>query len=632
MNQDDLIDKQKILKQYWGHETFRPLQEDIINQVLQKKDVLALLPTGGGKSLCYQFPALLMNGVCLVISPLIALMKDQVDLLQKKDIKADFINSTLSKSAIDRILDNAIYGKTKILYLSPERIQSELFQERLKKMNVSFIAVDEAHCISQWGYDFRPSYLNLNILRELKPNASLMAVTASATPKVVEDIQKKLAFKHTNVIRQSFKRSNIHYRIIQCEDKLAVLEKVLKKECTIIYVRSRRNAELISKKLNGIGISSHHYHAGLDTAYRNQIQSDWMNNQFQIMVATTAFGMGIDKSDVRTVIHYDIPESLESFYQESGRAGRDGLPSYSISLMEMNDGENLLNRITSSFPHVNDLQKTYQQFCNTHQIPIGYDDDNSFEVDIDYISSKLNLSRRTVYYCFKQLSENGYLSEIQEGNSSYLIFKSELIEIDRFIEKYHQHKKVIHYVMRSYPFSIGKEIKISERMIASRSEMDMEKVIQSLKIMHQYGLITYFKSEKLPKVKLEIPRIKSSKIHLSKNTQQNFKRQVHLAEMMLQYSNENLKCRNQILLSYFGESNTNPCLKCDNCDKKVSGKNNPNHILKNAILMTLKFESKEVKTIQKEFEFVEKAQLKKTIKELLEKGQIEMKQHKLSMV
>ena len=632
MNQDDLIDKQKILKQYWGHETFRPLQEDIINQVLQKKDVLALLPTGGGKSLCYQFPALLKNGVCLVISPLIALMKDQVDLLQKKDIKADFINSTLNKSAIDRILDNAIYGKTKILYLSPERIQSELFQERLKKMNVSFIAVDEAHCISQWGYDFRPSYLNLNILRELKPNAFLMAVTASATPKVVEDIQKKLAFKHTNVIRQSFKRSNIHYRIIQCEDKLAVLEKVLKKECTIIYVRSRRNAELISKKLNGIGISSHHYHAGLDTAYRNQIQSDWMNNQFQIMIATTAFGMGIDKSDVRTVIHYDLPESLESFYQESGRAGRDGLPSYSISLMEMNDGENLLNRITSSFPHVNDLQKTYQQFCNTHQIPIGYDDDNSFEVDIDYISSKLNLSRKTVYYCFKQLSENGYLSEIQEGNSSYLIFKSDLIEIDRFIEKYHQHKKVIHYVMRSYPFSIGKEIKISERMIASRSEMDMEKVIQSLKIMHQYGLITYFKSEKLPKVKLETPRIKSSKIHLSKNTQHNFKRQVHLAEMMLQYSNENLKCRNQILLSYFGESNTKPCLKCDNCDKKVSGKNNPNHILKNAILMTLKFESKEIRTIQKEFEFIEKAQLKKTIKELLEKGQIEMKQHKLSMV
>ena len=309
MNQDDLIDKQKILKQYWGHETFRPLQEDIINQVLQKKDVLALLPTGGGKSLCYQFPALLMNGICLVISPLIALMKDQVDLLQKKGIKADLINSTLNKSAIDRILDNAIYGKTKILYLSPERIQSELFQERLKKMKVSFIAVDEAHCISQWGYDFRPSYLNLNILRELKPNASLMAVTASATPKVVEDIQKKLSFKHTNLIRQSFKRSNIHYRVIQCEDKLAVLETVLKKECTIIYVRSRMKAELISERLTRIGISSHHYHAGLDTAYRNQIQSDWMNNQFQTMVATTAFGMGIDKSDVRTVIHYDLPES-----------------------------------------------------------------------------------------------------------------------------------------------------------------------------------------------------------------------------------------------------------------------------------------------------------------------------------
>ena len=632
MNQDDLIDKQKILKQYWGHKTFRPLQEEVINQILQKKDVLALLPTGGGKSLCYQLPALMMNGVCLVISPLIALMKDQVDLLQKKGIKADLINSTLSKSAIDRILDNAIYGKTKMLYLSPERIQSELFQERLKKMKVSFIAVDEAHCISQWGYDFRPSYLNLNILRELKSNSSLMAVTATATPKVVEDIQNKLSFRHTNVIRQSFKRSNIHYRVIQCENKITVLKKVVKKECTLIYVRSRRQAELISEKLNQIGISSHYYHAGLDTAYRNKIQSNWMNNQFLVMVATTAFGMGIDKADVRTVIHYDVPESLESFYQESGRAGRDGLPSYSISLIEMNDGENLLNRISSSFPHLNDLQKTYQQFCNMHQIPLGYDYDISFEVDIDYISSKLNLYRKTVYYCFKQLYENGYLSEIQEGNSSYLVFKSELVEIDRFIEKYNQHKKVIHCVMRSYPFSIGKEIKISERMIASRSEMDIEKVIQSLKIMHQYGLITYFKSEKLPKVKLAIPRIKSAKIHLSKNTKNNFKRQVYLAENMLQYLNENHTCRNQILLTYFGESNPKPCLKCDNCDKKVTKKNNPNHILKNAILMTLKFENKEVKTIQKEFEYVEKGQLKNNIKELLEKGQIEMKLNKLSIV
>ena len=631
MNQDDLIDKQKILKQYWGHETFRPLQEEVINQVLQKKDVLALLPTGGGKSLCYQFPALMMNGVCLVISPLIALMKDQVDLLQKKGIKADLVNSTLSKSAIDQILDNAIYGKTKMLYLSPERIQSELFQERLKKMKVSFIAVDEAHCISQWGYDFRPSYLNLSLLRELKPNSSLMAVTASATTKVVEDIQKKLSFKHNNVIRQSFKRSNIHYQVIQCENKITVLRKVMKKECTIIYVRSRRQAELISKKLNQIGISSHYYHAGLGTAYRNKIQSNWMNNQFLVMVATTAFGMGIDKADVRTVIHYDVPESLESFYQESGRAGRDGLPSYSISLIEINDGENLLNRISSSFPHLNDLQKTYQQFCNMHQIPQGYDDDISFEVDIDYISSKLSLYRKTVYYCFKQLYQNGYLSEIQEGNSSYLVFKSELVEIDRFIEKYNQHKKVIHYVMRSYPFSIGKEIKISERMIASRSEMDIEKVIQSLKIMHQYGLITYFKSEKLPKVKLVIPRIKSSKIHLSKDTKNNFKRQVYLAENMLQYLNENHTCRNQIILTYFGESNTKPCLKCDNCDKKATKKNNPNHILKNAILMTLKFEDKEVKTIQKEFEFIEKEQLKKNIKELLEKGQIEMKHNKLSI-
>ncbi len=632
MNQDDLIDKQKILRQYWGYETFRPLQEEIINQVLEKKDVLALLPTGGGKSLCYQFPALMISGVCLVISPLISLMKDQVDLLQKKGIKADLINSTLSKSEIDRILDNAIYGETKLLYLSPERIQSDLFQARLKKMKVSFIAIDEAHCISQWGYDFRPSYLNLCKLRELKPNSTVMAVTASATTKVVEDIQNQLSFKKHNVIQQSFKRSNIHYRVILCDNKTVVLEKVLKKECTIIYVRSRKQAELISKKLNKIGISSNYYHAGLDTTYRNKIQTDWMHNQFLVMVATTAFGMGIDKANVRTVIHYDIPESLESFYQESGRAGRDGLASYSISLKEINDEENLLKRISSSFPTLGSIQDTYQQFCNMNQIPVGYYGEDVFEIDEEYISSKLKISRKIVHFSFKQLIETGYLSEIQEGNSSYLTFKTELFDIEQFILKYHQHKDVIYTILRSNPFSVGKKISISERMIASRSNVDIKKVIQSLKTLDQYNLIDYVKSEKYPIVKLLTPRINSTKIRLSKNHEENYLRQINLARAMFQYSNENLKCRNQILLAYFGEINTKPCLKCDNCDKKETTKNNPNKIVESAILMTLKYENKEVKTIQRELAFVDKEQLKRNIKTLLEMGEIKMKHNKLSIV
>ena len=307
------MNKQKLLLDFWGYESFRPLQEEIIDQILQKKDVLALLPTGGGKSICYQLPALVLDGLCIVVSPLIALMKDQVDLLRKKNIPAEMINSSLAKKDIDRILDNCIYGEIKLLYISPERIQSTLFRERFKKMNINFIAIDEAHCISQWGYDFRPSYIKIATLRELKPQVPFMALTASATKKVILDVQEKLSFIESNVIKQSFKRKNIHYKVINCESKITVLKKIIQKECTIIYVRSRKNAEKISNELNQNGLLSNYYHAGLSNEKRSRIQTAWLNNEFPIIVSTNAFGMGIDKSDVRTVIHFDLPESMESF-------------------------------------------------------------------------------------------------------------------------------------------------------------------------------------------------------------------------------------------------------------------------------------------------------------------------------
>ena len=313
MDLNQKMNKHKLLLDLWGYESFRPLQEEIIDQILQKKDVLALLPTGGGKSICYQLPALVLDGLCIVVSPLIALMKDQVDLLRKKNIPAEMINSSLAKKDIDRILDNCIYGEIKLLYISPERIQSTLFRERFKKMNINFIAIDEAHCISQWGYDFRPSYIKIATLRDLKPQVPFMALTASATKKVILDVQEKLFFTEGNVIKQSFKRKNIHYKVINCESKITVLKKIIQKECTIIYVRSRKNAEKISNELNQNGLSSNYYHAGLSNKKRSRIQTAWLNNEFPIIVSTNAFGMGIDKADVRTVIHFDLPESMESF-------------------------------------------------------------------------------------------------------------------------------------------------------------------------------------------------------------------------------------------------------------------------------------------------------------------------------
>ena len=362
----------KVLKKYWGFDEFRDSQKRIIDFVLQKKDVIALLPTSGGKSLCYQLPAVLMEGTCLVISPLIALMEDQVNQLLKRGIKAAYINSSLHFKDIDRILDNAIYGNIKILYLSPERLKTTLFIDRFKKMNVSFVAVDEAHCISEWGNDFRPEYRNISSLRTFNKGLSFIALTATATPEVVEDIEEQLSFKESNKIKKSFKRNNIHYSVINAIDKEKVLVKLLTNECSIIYVRNRKKTKELSKLLNSKNYKTDYYHAGLDFRKRSEKQTRWINNEFDTMIATNAFGMGIDKSDVKTVIHYDLPDTLESFYQESGRAGRNGKASYSIVLKDDLDIENLKKRIKINFPNIEDIKKVFQSIVNIHQISIGY--------------------------------------------------------------------------------------------------------------------------------------------------------------------------------------------------------------------------------------------------------------------
>tara|TARA_Y100000813_G_scaffold116419_1_gene83397 strand:- start:1837 stop:3741 length:1905 start_codon:yes stop_codon:yes gene_type:complete len=631
MDLNQKMNKHKLLLDFWGYDSFRPLQEEIIDQILEKKDVLALLPTGGGKSICYQLPALVLDGLCIVVSPLIALMKDQVDLLRKKNIPAEMINSSLAKKDIDRILDNCIYGEIKLLYISPERIQSTLFRERFKKMNINFIAIDEAHCISQWGYDFRPSYLKIATLRELKPQVPFMALTASATKKVILDVQDKLIFNESNVIKQSFKRNNIHYKVINCECKITVLKKIIQKECTIIYVRSRKNAEKISNELNQNGLLSNYYHAGLSNEKRSRIQTDWLNNEFPIIVSTNAFGMGIDKSDVRTVIHFDLPESMESFYQESGRAGRDGNSSYSILLRSVGDEEKLIDRIQSSFPPIKILQNVMQQFCNMHQIPLGFFEQTSFEVDFDVISSKLKLPKKVVFYAFKLLIDEGYLSNTTEGVfTSFISFNANIVEINQFTLKNQQYEQLINMIMRSYHFSLNQKTTISERLMAKRLNTSIENVYSQLEALDHFEILSYEKSSSAFKVRFESPRVNISKIVLSKKTIQNQINRIELAKAMIKYVLNFKICRNQFMLSYFDENKTSPCHNCDNCELVTKRKHNPSKIIERAVIMTLTYEHKDAKTIHDEFEnMINKKELIKVIKNLMEKNTIKMENNKL---
>ncbi|MCB0410148.1 MAG: ATP-dependent DNA helicase RecQ, partial [Flavobacteriales bacterium] len=367
------MDIHQILLKYWGYNQFRPLQEDIISSVLEGKDTLALLPTGGGKSICFQVPAMSKDGICIVISPLIALMKDQVENLVKRGIKAIAIYSGMTNREIDVALDNCVYGDFKFLYVSPERIETEIFRERLKKMNVNLFAIDESHCISQWGYDFRPSYLNIAHLRELKPDIPFLALTATATPEVVKDIQHQLKFKEENVLQKSFERKNIAYVVVQEEDKLNRLLKILNKikGTSVVYVGTRKRTQEIAQFLHKNGVSADYYHAGLTNEQRNIKQSNWIENRTRVIVSTNAFGMGIDKPDVRSVVHLDLPASLEAYFQEAGRAGRDEQKAYAILLVEGADRLNLESQIISSFPELDTIKQVYQALANYFQIPIG---------------------------------------------------------------------------------------------------------------------------------------------------------------------------------------------------------------------------------------------------------------------
>lgn len=563
------MDIHQILLKYWGHNAFRPLQEDIINATLKGKDTLALLPTGGGKSICFQVPALAKEGICIVVSPLIALMKDQVENLMRRNIKAIAIYSGMTRREIDITLDNCVYGNIKFLYISPERIETEIFKERLKKMSVNLIAIDEAHCISQWGYDFRPSYLNIAKLRELKPGIPFLALTATATPEVVIDIQKQLKFKTENALQKSFERKNLAYTVLKEEDKLNRVLRILKnvKGSSVIYVRSRKKTKEIALFLVKNGISADFYHAGLSNEERTLKQNNWINNITRVIVSTNAFGMGIDKPDVRSVIHVDLPDSLEAYFQEAGRGGRDEAKAYAILLFEEADRIDLEQRIISGFPEIDVIKQIYQSLANYFQIPIGSALNESYSLNIVDFSQQYNLQVYTVYNCLKFLEKEGYLILSESNhNSSRIKFEVNKDELYEFQVKKPKFDLFIKTILRSYPGLFENFAKIDEFEIAKRMKTTKDKVVKALQYLSHLEIIGYLEQTNQPQLTYLTERLGIRDLKISAKHYHDRKEiAVKKMESVIYFASAKHKCRSEILLNYFGEKDIYRCGICDVC-------------------------------------------------------------------
>lgn len=560
-----------ILKKYWQYSQFRPLQEDIVNSVLQGHDTLALLPTGGGKSVCFQVPALLLPGVCIVITPLIALMKDQVEQLKRRGILAVAIHSGMNRSEIDILLDNCIYGSVKFLYVSPERLQTELFIERVKQMKVGLIAVDEAHCISQWGYDFRPPYLQITTLRELKPSTPVIALTATATPVVKEDIMNKLAFRDpAGVFQRSFARDNLSFVVRKTENKerklLEILQKV--KGSAIIYVRSRKATQQIAEWLAKRGISASYYHAGLDFEERSKRQEEWIHNKTRVMVATNAFGMGIDKPDVRLVVHLDIPENLESYYQEAGRAGRDGIRSFAAILYQDADVVNLQFKTGQAHPSPEALKKVYQALANYYQLAIGSSGGESFDFDLLDFAERFKYHQAEVYTALKKLEEEGFI-QFNESfyNPSHIFFPVDKTKLYEFQIANARFDPVIKMLLRLYGGELFSEfVRISEAYLAKGLKISEKEMIATLKHLNELKIIIYQPLKNKPQVTFVLPRQDADRLPLNiPRLEARKKLIVDKMNAMVAFATSTHRCRMQIIQEYFGEDTFAVCGMCDVC-------------------------------------------------------------------
>lgn len=569
---------EKILKQYWGYDLFRSPQAEIIQAVLERKDTLALLPTGGGKSVCFQVPTLLMEGVCLVITPLIALMQDQVTQLKKKGIQALAVHSGLSREEIDIAIDNCVYGSVKFLYLSPERLQTEIFKERVKKMNVCLIAVDEAHCISQWGYDFRPPYLKIAILRDAKPGVPIIALTASATRQVKEDIIDKLELKTPSVFQKSFARENLSFAIRKTETKEKKLIEILKKieGTAIVYVRSRKATQDLAKNLARQGVSAIFYHAGLNYQERSVRQEEWLASKVRVMVATNAFGMGINKADVRSVIHMDLPENLESYYQEAGRAGRDGKRSYAVIIYHDVDVLSLQHKVQQSQPSLDYLKKTYQALCNYYQLAIGSSEGESYEFDLEEFCKRFALKSSAVYVALKKLEQEGL---IQLSESFYRPSRIHLTADKKRLYEFQvanaKFDPLIKSLLRLYGAELFSDfLSISEAYIAQAVKMKEQVIRIDLAQLHELQLLAYQPASDKPQITFILPRQDADYLPVDRERMERL-RNLNLAKMdaMVNYVNQSHRCRMQVIQEYFDEVTYDTCGKCDVCLNKKKKEN-----------------------------------------------------------
>lgn len=560
-----------ILKQYWKHSQFRPLQEDIIGSVLKGQDTLALLPTGGGKSICFQVPGLLREGVCVVISPLIALMKDQVEQLKNRGILAVAIHSGLSRQEIDVLLDNCVYGNIKFLYVSPERLLTEIFIARVKKMKVGLIAVDEAHCISQWGYDFRPPYLEIASLRDLKPDVPVIALTATATAQVKDDIVEKLAFRDpAGIFQKSFARDNLSFVVRKAENKerklLDILQKV--KGSAIVYVRSRKATQEVAEKLQRQRIPASYYHAGLTFEERVKRQDEWIQNKTRVMVATNAFGMGIDKPDVRAVVHLDLPENIESYYQEAGRVGRDGVRSFAVILYHESDVVNLRFKTEQSQPSPEMLKKNYQALANYYQLAVGSAEGESYDFDLQDFAERFHLHPAEVYVALKKLEEEG-LIQFSESfyNPSHLRLAVDKGKLYEFQVANARFDPVIKMLMRLYGGELFSDfVKISEPYLAKGLKISTDEMSTVLRHLNELQIVQYEPLKNKPQITFVLPRQDAERLPLDL-ARLEARRKLIIGKMnaIVDYVTTTHRCRMQIMQEYFNEVTYTTCGMCDVC-------------------------------------------------------------------
>lgn len=621
-----------ILKEYWGYDVFRPLQEDIIRSVLDKKDTLALLPTGGGKSICFQVPALAMDGICIVVSPLIALMQDQVDNLKRRGIKAMAITSVMGRRELDAAFDSCVYGNVKFLYLSPERLQTELARVRIAKMKVNLFAIDEAHCISQWGYDFRPPYTQIADIREIHPDVPVLALTATATPPVVEDIQEKLLFKKKNVFRTSFGRSNLAYLVKETEDKNNAVFRLTQQApgSGIVYVRNRRRTQEIAQFLSKFKVPATFYHAGLPAEMRSLRQQQWLKDEARVICATNAFGMGIDKPDVRFVAHIDLPDSPEAYFQEAGRAGRDGKVSAALLYWNQRDIDELKRQFEASFPPLDEIRRTYQALANMYEIPVGAGVGVTVVLDQQRLCSTYKLELVTVFNSLKFLEREGYLAvsdAVYTPARLKVIVKNETLY--RFEVANPSYESLLKTILRSYSGLFEEFVRIREKDIAFKINKSEAEVQSMLKDLDQKDLISYQPQNDKPLLTFLLPRADAKTLRISPEHMAERKK---LAEermnAMISFVKDDRICRQSRLLAYFGETTAEDCGKCDVCKRKAGKeKKLDREVLAKRIIELLSASPKKINELPAAFPEISEEALTFITRQMLDAGRIKFNAH-----